>query len=103
ELFASSSLNLSGQLSTAAEIEYERLMRSRYVSTYIDDLLFADDSIEAVLFMDTEGRQYITERRQHLKTLEKLPVEFPYQEVREARGRAIWVPGNDPNMIFMGK
>jgi len=103
ELFVSSNLNRTEELDAALELEYERLMHTRYVSTYMDDLLYADDAIEAVLYVDAAGRRYTSVRRPNLNLADKLPADFPYAEVRAARGRAIWVPGEDSDLVFMGK
>lgn len=101
-LFVASGLNMSGERGTT-EFEMDSLLQSRYVSNYMYDLMLSEEHIAAVLFDDIKGRRFEIVRRTNFEAEGKLPDHYSPKAVREARGRAIWYPSREGDLVFMGK
>lgn len=101
EWFRSSRLNISAN-ATNTIYDEDELLRARYIQSWVTEVLFSNDNYNTVVFLDREGQMHSVERIRGPISMQNLPDNFDLREIRERRGRANWVPGEE-GTVFMSK
>ncbi|WP_217595130.1 sensor histidine kinase [Cohnella sp. GbtcB17] len=93
--------SLSQTLSREPDSEAEAYARNRYISDFLSDLLFFEDYYRSVSILDAAGRPYSIKRKA-VKDNEDLMARIDLAQVREMRGRALWVRDGE-DTLYMAK
>ncbi|SDC52197.1 HAMP domain-containing protein [Paenibacillus sp. UNCCL117] len=96
------SSSLSEQLSLIPETNEKAFDRDKYISDFMNSLMFDQDYFQAVQIIDRYGRSYAIERSNLKYYQQELMEKLRPDDVLAARGRALWFRGAK-GTVFMAR